>query len=208
MDSSSNRRGWAERTGKYSPAFYARVGSNKVSKSLVTVLDHYSSTDASVLELGCSSGRHLAHLYENGYQSLTGIDINDDSFRVMADSYPALAEAGTFHTGAIEDIVPEFDDDAFDIVYSVETLQHIHPDNEDVFDELGRITGDLLVTVESEGEKPDERDTDETVRVDGEFPLYLRNWNDVFTDVGFTQQLRHASTPDTIRVFTTPERPR
>lgn len=205
MDSLSNRRGWAERTGEYSPAFYAEVGPNKVSKSLVTLLDHFTDPEVSILELGCSSGRHLAHLHESGYENLTGIDINDDSFSVMADFYPALAETGTFHTGAIERLIPEFDDDAFDVVYSVETLQHIHPDDESVFDELARVTGDLLVTSESEGDNPDKRDTDETVRIDGDFPLYLRNWKDVFTVRGFEELLCHASHPDTIRAFNAPD---
>jgi 2-polyprenyl-3-methyl-5-hydroxy-6-metoxy-1,4-benzoquinol methylase len=201
MDPSRNRRGWAERNGEFSPAFYAEVGPNKVSNSLVTLLDHYSTEEVSILELGCSSGRHLAQLHENGYENLTGIDINEESFTVMADAYPALAEAGTFHAEAIEQFVPDADEDAFDVVYSVETLQHIHPDDEWVFDDLARITSDLLVTVESEGEQ-----ADESVQfVDGDFPLYLRNWKDVFTDRGLTQLLCHASTPDTIRAFRTPD---
>jgi SAM-dependent methyltransferase len=201
MDSSTNRRGWAERTGEFSPAFYADIGPNKVSNSLVTLLDHYSTTEASLLEVGCSSGRHLAHLHDHGYEDLTGVDINEDSISVMADTYPSLAESGTVHASAIEEFVLDVDDDAFDVVYSVETLQHIHPDDEWVFDELARITSDLLVTIESEGENPEERPTDETVQIDGDFPLYLRNWKDVFTERGFEELLCHASHPDTIRAF-------
>ncbi|QGN07495.1 class I SAM-dependent methyltransferase [Halorhabdus sp. CBA1104] len=204
MDPSRNRRGWAERTGEFSPAYYADLGPNKVSNSLVTLLEHYSSTDASILELGCSSGRHLAHLRENGFDDLTGIDINDDAFDVMADAFPAVAETGTFHTGAIEDLVPEFPDDAFDVVYSVETLQHVHPDDAWVFDELARISGSLLVTVENEGPDPDGGKTDETITsVKGEFPMYRRNWGRVFTDLGLEQLLSKPGKPDTIRAFTT-----
>jgi len=202
MDASDNHRGWAERTGDFSPAYYAELGPNKVSKSLVTLLDYYGSEEASILELGCSSGRHLAHLHENGFGNLTGIDINDVSFEVMADAYPALAEAGTFLTGAIERLVPDFDDDTFDIVYSVETLQHVHPDDKRLFDELVRITGDLLVTIENEGPDPENNGTDGPVQfVDGQFPLYHRNWNRVFTDRGLEQLLCHRSKPDTIRAF-------
>ena len=202
MDASSNRRGWAERTGDFSPAYYADLGPNKVSKSLVTLFDHHVSKEASILELGCSSGRHLAHLHENGFENLTGIDINDAAFGVMAGAYPELADSGTFYTGAIERLVPEFDENAFDVVYSVETLQHVHPDDEWVFEEFVRITGKLLVTVENEGPDPENNSTDGPVQfVDGQFPLYHRNWNRVFTDRGLDQLLAHRSRPDTIRAF-------
>ncbi|WP_135663689.1 class I SAM-dependent methyltransferase [Halorhabdus rudnickae] len=205
MDPSRNRREWAERTGEFSPAYYADLGSNKVSASLVTLLDHFTSRDASILELGCSSGRHLAHLLENGFDDLAGIDINDDAFEVMADTYPALAEAGTFHAGALEDLVPEFPDDAFDVVYAVETLQHVHPDDEWVFEELGRIAGDLLVTVENEGPDPGRDGTDGTVdSADGELPIFRRHWGRVFTELGLEQLLEKPGKPDTIRAFATP----
>ncbi|MFC7071489.1 class I SAM-dependent methyltransferase [Halovenus rubra] len=201
MDPSTNRRGWAKRMGKFSPAFYAEVGPNKVSNSLVTLLDQYSTEAAAILELGYGSGRHLSHLHEHGYEDLTGVDINEEALAVVADAYPLLAEAGSFHQKAIEAFVPEVADNAFDVVYSVETLQHIHPDEKWVFDELVRITDSLLVTIESEGE-----DTDDSVQfIDGEFPLYVRNWKDVFTDRGLTQLLSHQSTPDTIRAFEIPD---
>lgn len=206
MDSSTNHRGWADRTGEFSPAYYAGLGPNKASKSLVTLFDSSHGKEASILELGCSSGRHLAHLHENGFENLTGIDINDASFEVMADAYPALVDAGTFHAGAIERLVPDFADDAFDVVYSVETLQHIHPDDEWVFEELVRVTSDLLVTIENEGADPHDNSTDETVQlVNGRFPLYCRNWNRVFTAHGLSQLLCHQSKPDTIRAFGTPD---
>jgi len=219
MDSSTNHQAWAERSGEFSPTYYAHLGPNKVSRSLVTLLDHSVAADASILEVGCSSGRHLAHLMENGFENLTGIDINDESFEVMADSYPALAEAGAFHTGAIERLVPEFADDTFDVVYSVETLQHVHADDEWVFADLARITSDLLVTIENEGSSADstersERRTDgadstrtaEDVQfVNGEFPLYCRDWNRVFTDLGLEELLCKPSKRDTIRAFRKPD---
>jgi ubiquinone/menaquinone biosynthesis C-methylase UbiE len=122
----------------------------------------------------------------------------------MADAYPALTDAGTFYTGAIERLVPEFADGAFDVVYSVETLQHVHPDDDWVFEELVRVTGDMLVTIENEGADPDTDSTDETVQfVNRQFPLYHRNWNGVFTDRGLDQLFCHRSKPDTICAFGT-----
>ncbi|MCL7416416.1 MAG: class I SAM-dependent methyltransferase [Halalkalicoccus sp.] len=199
------RRDWAERSGRFSPAYYAEIGPNEVSETLVDVLSHYVDETAAILEVGCGSGRHLAHLREHGFENLTGIDINDESFSVMATQYPRLAEAGTFHTGAIEELVPAFDDGAFDVVYSVETLQHIHPDDEWVFEEFARITSDLLVTAENEGNGPTRGREDAAVSyVDDEFPLYHRDWKRVFTDTGVVQLIREPTARDTIRVFRAP----
>ena len=196
------RQDWAERSGKFSPAYYAQIGPNEVSETLASVLTHYVDDDAAILEVGCGSGRHLAHLRDHGFGNLTGIDINDESFDVMAKHYPQLAETGTFHTGAVEDLVPEFDDDAFDVVYSVETLQHIHPDDEWVFEEFARVTADLLVTAENEGNSPERGRGNAAVSyVDDDFPLYHRNWKQVFSDVGFAQLIREPTSRDTIRVF-------
>ena len=204
MDSEDVRRDWADRSGKFSPAYYAELGPNEVSETLYSVLDHYVDDDAEILEVGCGSGRHLAHLYDHGYENLTGIDINADSFDVMADQYPRLAQTGTFRTGAIEDLVPDFDTDGFDVVYSVETLQHIHPDDTWVFEEFERLTADLLITAENEGNSP-QRGRGETAvsYVDDEFPLYHRDWNAVFSAIGFAQLIREPTARDTIRVFRT-----
>ncbi|MFC7165573.1 class I SAM-dependent methyltransferase [Halospeciosus flavus] len=202
MDPDENHRGWAERSGEYSPAYYAQQGPNDVSETLAAVLDHYATDDADVLEVGCSSGRHLAYLHDHGFENLTGIDLNDESFDVMADFFPDLAETGTFHVGAIEDLVPEFDDGAFDVVYSVETLQHVHPEDTWVFDELARITDDLLVTAENEGNGPQRgRDGTDVSYVNDEFPLYHRNWKDVFSERGLVQLLCEPGERDTVRVF-------
>jgi SAM-dependent methyltransferase len=197
-----NHRSWAERSGEFSPAYYAQVGANKVSETLASVCEYYLHEDAAILEVGCSSGRHLTHLRENGFNNLTGIDINDESFDVMADQYPQLAATGTFQTGMIEDIVPEFPDSAFDLVYSVETLQHIHPQNTWVFEELARITSNLLITAENEGNSPQRGRADAKVSyVNDDFPLYYRNWKQIFSDLGLAQLSCKPSKRDTIRAF-------
>ncbi len=202
MEPDDNRRGWAERSGNFSPAYYADLGPNEVSETLATVVEYYAPDDAAILELGCSSGRHLAHLRDNGFENLTGIDINDESFDVMADYYPRLAETGTFHTVAVEDFVRDVPDDAFDVVYSVETLQHIHPEDEWVFEELIRITSDLLVTAENEGNGPQRgRNGNEVSYVDDEFPLYHRDWKRVFSDLGLAQVVCNPTERDTVRAF-------
>jgi len=162
VNSNEVRRQWAERTGEYSPEYYAYYGPDERSESILERLDRFVDRDASVLELGCSSGRHLAHLYEHGFDNLAGIDVNDDAFDVMEETYPDLAAAGTFYHDTIEDVVGDFDDDQFDVVYSVETLQHLHPDAEWVLEDICRITDDLLITVENEGEDDEQTDHPES----------------------------------------------
>jgi SAM-dependent methyltransferase len=202
MNPDENHHGWANRSGDFSPAYYAEIGPNEVSETLATVFEHFAPDDPDVLEVGCSSGRHLAHLLDNGYENLTGIDLNDESFEVMAEYYPHLFETGTFLAGAIEEHLPEFPDDSFDVVYSVETLQHVHPDDEWVFEELARISRDLVVTAENEGNSPQRgREGAEVSYVNDDFPLYHRNWKHVFTDLGLAQLLREPSKRDTVRVF-------
>ncbi|WP_115862541.1 class I SAM-dependent methyltransferase [Halorussus litoreus] len=197
-----NHRYWADRSEEFSPAYYADIGPNEVTERLTAIFDHYVDRDAAILEVGCSSGRHLAGLLDERYENLTGIDINDESFDVMADHYPRLAETGRFHTGAIEDLVPEMPDDEFDVVYSVETLQHVHPDNAWAFEELARVSSDLLITAENEGNSPRRgREGREVSCVHDDFPLYHRNWKEVFSSLGLAQLLCEPGKRDTVRVF-------
>jgi SAM-dependent methyltransferase len=202
VDSNEVRREWAERSGEYSPAYYAYYGPDETSESLRRTFERFLDRDAPILELGCSSGRHLAHLHDHGFENLSGIDVNADAIDVMTDAYPELAAAGTFYVDAIEDAVSDFSDGQFEAVFSVETLQHLHPDAEWVFAELSRITDDLLVTVENEG--TDDRDDGDSPGVNyvrGTVPLYYRSWNRVFTDLGFREVYSQPADRDTFRAF-------
>ncbi|SDQ55001.1 class I SAM-dependent methyltransferase [Natronobacterium texcoconense] len=200
MDSTETRREWARRSGEYSPEYYAYYGPDETSETIRRILEQFVGRDASVLELGCSSGRHLSHLYDDGFDDLAGIEINDDAFDVMAEHYPDLASEGTFYADAIEDVLEEFDDGRFDAIYSVETLQHVHPDAEWVFAELSRVTDELLVTVENEGAETESTDGD-VEYVDEDVPLYYRDWNRVFTDEGLDEVVVESSKRDTVRAF-------
>ncbi|MFB6121898.1 MAG: class I SAM-dependent methyltransferase [Haloferacaceae archaeon] len=201
MDSNEVRRQWAERSGEYSPEYYAYYGPDERSETILHHLDRFVDRGARVLELGCSSGRHLAHLFDNGFENLVGVELNGDAFDVMAETYPELYATGTFHHDAIENVVREFEDDAFDAVYSVETLQHLHPDVAWVFDDLARVTADLLVTVENEGDGDPRASDPEVNYVREDVPLYYRDWSRIFTDRGFVEVDAVDDGRDTARVF-------
>lgn len=195
MDSQETRRRWAERTGAYSPAYYAHYGPNRVSERLATLLADRPGRTGAVLELGCGSGRHLAHLHDVGFEDLTGVDLNPEAARVIHTTYPDLAAAGTLHIEAIEAFVDRVPDGAFDAVYSVETLQHLHPDSAPVFAAIAALAGERLITVETEGPP-----TADPNVVDG-VPLYYRRYDDVFADTGLEQVAVEDRERGTLRVF-------
>lgn len=202
VDINSVRNTWTNRAGEYSPAYYAHYGPNETSTVIRDALNEYIPRDAAVLELGCGSGRHLEHLATDGFENLSGVDINAEAFETMRESYPELAADGTFYCGAIEELVGEFDDGAFDAVYSVETLQHLHPDVEPVFAEIARITDDVLVTAEIEDPARDAAPADSDVNyVDDETPLYYRDWGEIFTSLGLDEVDVDRGDRDTTRTF-------
>ncbi|ADJ13830.1 class I SAM-dependent methyltransferase [Halalkalicoccus jeotgali] len=196
MNPNDVKRQWAERSGEYSPEYYAYYGPDEASELLRRTLASYFGSDPAILELGCSSGRHLAHLHEHGFSDLSGVEINDEAVAVMERTYPELADDATVYVDAIEDVLAGFEDDRFDAVYSVETLQHIHPDNAWVFEDVTRVASDLLLTVENEG------DGEESVNyVRDEFPLYYRDWRAVFAEFDCREVESERLKRDTFRAF-------
>ena len=194
MEANAVLEAWQGRSGAYSPGYYAYYGPDEVSDAVLEALEATVGPEAAVLELGCSAGRHLARLHEAGYRDLTGIEINPAAREVLADAYPDLYADGTFHFEAIEDVLGDVEAGGFDAVFSVETLQHIHPDHDWVFEEVARVTDDTLVTVELEGEEGESL-------VDDAVPLYRRDWGALFTDLGFEAVESRAVKRDVLQVF-------
>ena len=202
VDLHSVQNTWTDRAGEYSPAYYAHHGPNDTSTVIRDILSGHLPRDATVLELGCGSGRHLKHLASGGFENLSGVDINAEAFDTMRETYPTLATDGTFHCGPIEDIIGDFDDGQFDAVYSVETLQHLHPDVEWVFKEVARVTNNVLVTAEIEEPIRDSSSPDPDVNyVDKETPLYYRDWSRIFTAFDLVEVDVVHGDRDTIRTF-------
>lgn len=193
------RRAWNRRAGEFSPEYYAYRGSDRRSATVLECLQRSVDSDASILELGCSSGRHLAHLQANGFENLSGVELNGAALDVLAETYPDLADAGTFYEGAFESVLVDMADGAFDAVYSVESLQHVHPQASWIFAEIGRIAENLILTVENE--RPTDDEGAGVTYVDDDLPLYHRNWKNVFGDLGFTQISVRVGERDTVRAF-------
>ena len=202
MDPDTVRDAWTDRAGRYSPAYYSYYGPDETSELVREGLSTCVGPDASVLELGCGSGRHLKHLADHGFEDLTGIDIDAGAFDTMRETYPELAANGSFHCAPIEDRIEAFDTGEFDAVYSVETLQHLHPDVEWVFAEIARVTDTVLVTAEIEGPVQETPDSDPEVNyVDDDTPLYYRDWGEIFTSFGLEEVGVVRGDRDTTRTF-------
>jgi len=196
VDSNDVREEWADRSGEYSPTYYAHYGPDETSELVRAKIERYAGADARVLEVGCGVGRHLAALAEAGFSELSGVDVNEEALDVLDETYPELSAVGEFHAGTIEEYVESVETDAFDAVFSVETLQHIHPEAEWVFAELARVSSDLVVTVENES-----GEYGTVNHVDEQLPLYYRDWRTVFTDLGFEEVESAERKRDTVRVF-------
>lgn len=197
MDPDDVHEAWATRAGEFSPTYYSYQGPNRASELVHAALDDAVGPDARVLELGCNAGRHLAYLHDHGYTDLHGVELNGAALEVLGEEFPDLAATATLHEATIESFLPDVADGDYDAVYSVQTLQHIHPDETWVFDDVARVVGDVLVTVENEG---DHAEADVNM-VDDDVPLYYRDWHDVFTSRGLTETHSESVKRDTLRAF-------
>jgi SAM-dependent methyltransferase len=120
------------------------------SQNLLKVLEKYAGRDARILEPGCNVGRNLNYLFESGFINLEGIELNKDALELLKKAYPKMAQHITIHNQAIEEIITNFKDNTFDVIYTMAVLQHIHPASEWVFSEIVRITKSYLITMEGE----------------------------------------------------------
>lgn len=107
--------------------------------------------DAHILEVGCNVGRNVAWLFDHGYTNIQGIEINSHAVELLRKTYPQLADVQV-SIGAAGEVLPKFADDEFDLVYTMAVLEHIHPDESSVFDDMTRI-GKQILAIEPPGSK-------------------------------------------------------
>lgn len=105
--------------------------------------------DARILEIGCNVGRNLAYLVDHGYRNVEGIEISPHAVDLLRQTYPQLSDA-TIHLGAAEEILPSLGDKAFDLVFTMAVIEHIHPSSTAVFDDMVRV-GRSILAIEPPG---------------------------------------------------------
>ncbi len=163
---------WRSPDADNAPETYATEEGRARSEFVVSLVERFASRDATILEVGCNVGRNLEFLRRAGWRSLSGIEINRDAVALMETTYPDLAASSTIHVGTAEDVIPTLQDGAFDVLFTMAVLEHIHPASDWVFAHFPRIAR-LVITVE------DERRSHRR--------LFHRNYRRVFTSLGMVQ---------------------
>lgn len=138
------------------------------------IITPYTGRNDHILEIGCNVGRNMNCLFQAGYWNLAGVEINDRAVMWLKQHYREMGDCSNIYVSSIEDIIEQFPGNNFNAVFTMATLEHIHPDSEWVFKEIARITGDYLITVEDELGYPHWR----------RFP---RNYRKIFETLGMTQ---------------------
>ncbi len=163
---------WGNPPDSYNkPASY--LEGEERSRFLLEIVERHVSPTVKVLEIGCNIGRNLEFLHRAGFVNLAGIEINEEAVQLLKARSPGLARAATIHTAPAETVLPTFQDQEFDLIFTMAVLEHIHTDSEWIFPEVARITKEVLLTIEDEGHYAPRN-----------FP---RNYRNVFEPLGFTQ---------------------
>ena len=154
------------------PIDYLQEGEER-SQFLVELIKRYVEPNAKILEIGCNVGRNLNYLFNAGYTKLGGVEISGDAVDLMKQAYPEMAKQIEIYNNPVEDVIKNFEDDAFDVVFTMAVLMHIHPGSRFIFPEMVRITSKYLITIE--GEKG------------ASWRAFSRNYKQIFESLGMKQ---------------------
>ena len=163
---------WRDPKDRNHPYYYLDAESKR-SMMLVDIMKRFASPEDTILELGCNVGRNLAFLHRAGFHRLSGLDINRKALELAPLVYPELENTALF-CGAIEEILTDKPPCFYnsDVIFTMATLEHIHPSSEWVFEEIARRCK-VLITIE-----------DEVTKSERHFP---RNYKTVFEGLGLCQ---------------------
>jgi SAM-dependent methyltransferase len=152
------------------------------------MLKNAEHNPSNVLEIGCNAGRRLHYLHNQGIQDLNGIELNEDAPALMREAFPELADTAAIHTGSAQQILTQLPSQEFDVVYSCAVLQHIMSATEQLFDNMARVSSDLIITFENESLEPIPQDSHKDFLTNnGVQFVELRDYNEIFTCRGFEE---------------------
>lgn len=140
---------------------------------IVDVVRRHAEPNWSILEIGCNAGANLAHLFRAGFTKLGGIEINADAVRLLKQTFPELATHAEIYNASVEEVIRTIPDGAFNIVFTMAVLEHIHKDSEWTFREMARVAKDYFITVEDEKSSG--------------WGHFRRNYQKIFERLGFEQ---------------------
>lgn len=106
-----------------------------------------NSPDIHILDAGCGDGRLLGELKKRGFSNLCGIDYSERAVSFAR----ILLPSADIKVGDLADL--PYQDNYFDVVYIIETLEHIIPENIPIiiknFNRVLKPGGKLIITVPS-----------------------------------------------------------
>ena len=109
------------------------------------------SSDSPIIDLGCGTGRTMNYLFEHGYKNLTGIDISNAAFLIMSKQFPECYKQSKTYLGALPDILRKFHDKSYDLVYARGLLVSIPPRDNNILDEMTRLSRKFILLQSNEG---------------------------------------------------------
>jgi len=80
---------------------------------------------------------------------LEGVEISKKAVQLLKQTHPEMGRHIRIYNASIEEIIRDFKDCQFDVVFTMGLLMLIHTDSEWIFPEMARITK-CLITVEDE----------------------------------------------------------
>jgi SAM-dependent methyltransferase len=150
------------------PEFYLRV--NWGEKIASYVFNKYAQRDWTILETGCNTGKVISALIGEGFENISGIEINPHAIEIGRNAFPALKNVEIINANILDVIkeVPEVD-----VIYSCGVYMHIPPKDDWVFEEIAQKARRMILTTENE------KETD--------FYKWGRNYRTVFESLGWRQ---------------------
>ena len=150
------------------PEFFINL--TGVTAMVTTTMLKYLPLDASIIELGCGTGRNLAGLKAVGFTNLFGVEINPDAIALGRKSFPLL-EGIEILNSSIEDAINDLPE--ADCYFTQGVLMHLPPTSEWVFEVMSRKARKLIMTSENEDH--------------GYVIAWARDYGKIFTALGWTE---------------------
>ena len=119
--------------------WYQRYGGIK------DIITQYMSYTSTILNIGCGNSKLAEEMYEDGYTSITSVDISDIVIEQMQEYYREKVPALKFLHSDIRNMKDHFADGSFDVVLDKGTLDSVlcgdssKPNSEKALREIHRV---------------------------------------------------------------------
>ena len=117
------------------------------SQTVIDMLSPFITKEYSILEIGCNLGRNLNHLWQAGYTQLHGVEISKHAVKRLRSLYPSLSEV-TIDIGPAEACIQRLGDNSIDVVFTMATLEELHPESRFLFKEIARVARYYVLAIE------------------------------------------------------------